>query len=486
MTGLPHKWMILALVLAAECMDLLDATIVNVAAPTIHDELHAGPAALQWTIGGYALAFAMGLVLGARLGDVFGRRATFVTGALGFVLASLACGLAVDPGMLIGCRLAQGAAAALLIPQGLGIVRDAFPPVELGSAFALFGPCIGLSAVLGPILGGVLIDADIWGTGWRLIFFVNLPVGLAAALGAAVLLPRAERTRAVRLDVPGAAIGAIGMGLLVYPLIQGQEAGWPAWTYLMLGGSAVAFAALVAWLRHVRRAGRAPLIEASIFARRQFSAGLAAILVFFAVMAGLLLVLTLFVQFGAHYSAVHAGITMAPFAGGSALGATLAATVLTRRLGRATLQVAAGVEAAGLWWLYLTVGHAGLALTTAAVVGPGLLLGAGMGMFIAPLFDYILAAVADDEVGSASGVLNATQQLAGALGVAGIGTLFFATLTRSGYVAAIEHCLFAALLAMPVLGALVVLLPGRAREDAAPARPVPAVEAPVPVAAGAA
>jgi MFS family permease len=229
-TSHPRKWAILALVLAAECMDLLDGTIVNVAAPTIRTDLHSSTSALQWVIGGYALAFAVGLITGGRLGDIYGRKRMFVLGAIGFVIASMACAFASSPEMLIACRLAQGGAAALLIPQGFGIIRDAFAPSEQGTAFAIFGPVIGLSAVLGPIVGGALIDANLLGSGWRLVFFVNLPLGVIAAIGAARLIPDVRATSAPRLDLVGTALAALGMALLVYPLIQGREAGWPAWT----------------------------------------------------------------------------------------------------------------------------------------------------------------------------------------------------------------------------------------------------------------
>jgi MFS family permease len=234
----PRKWAILALVLAAECMDLLDGTIVNVAAPTIRTDLHSSTSALQWMIGGYALAFAIGLITGGRLGDIYGRKRLFVLGAIGFVIASVACAFAVSPEMLIACRLAQGGAAALLIPQGFGIIRDTFAPAEQQSAFAVFGPVIGLSAVLGPIIGGALVDANLLGSGWRLIFFVNLPLGLIAAVGAARLIPESKAIPTPRLDLVGTVLAALGMGLLIYPLIQGREAGWPAWTYLMVGASA--------------------------------------------------------------------------------------------------------------------------------------------------------------------------------------------------------------------------------------------------------
>ncbi|HEY1517393.1 MAG TPA: MFS transporter [Solirubrobacteraceae bacterium] len=460
----PRKWAILALVLAAECMDLLDSTIVNVAAPTIRTDLHSSTSGLQWVIGGYALAFAVGLITGGRLGDIYGRKRLFVVGAIGFVLASMACAFAVSPEMLIACRLAQGGAAALLIPQGFGIVRDAFAPAEQASAFAIFGPVIGLSAVLGPIIGGALVDANLFGSGWRLIFFVNLPLGLIAAIGAARLIPESRAADRPRLDLVGTGLAATGMGLLIYPLIQGREAGWPAWTYLMIAASALSFAALVAWTKRVRSRGRDPLVEASIFSHRAYTAGISMIVVFFAGMLGTMLVLTLFMQFGMHFSAIHAGLSLAPFAAGAAVGAALAAAVLAPRLGRATLQIAVVPAAAGVWWLRQVILAHGLDTTSLAIVGPELLLGIGFGMIVSPLFDFILASVADNEVGSASGVLNAMQQLAGAIGVAGIGTIFFSTLAHDGFVTAMSHCLLVELATIPLLLVLTMALPARARE----------------------
>ena len=479
--GHPRRWIILALVLAAECMDLLDGTIVNVAAPTIRTELGASTAALQWIVGGYALAFGMGLITGARLGDRYGRKRLFVTGALGFVAASLASATAVSPGMLIGCRLAQGAAAALLIPQGLGIIREVFAPDQQGAAFGVFGPVIGLSAVLGPIVGGALVDADAFGSGWRLIFFVNLPLGLAAAIGAVRLMPESRAPGTPGVDVAGTLLAAASMGLLIYPLVQGRQAGWPAWTYAMMAASALAFGLLALWSRRQGGLGRATLIEASVLRHRAYLVGLACIVVFFAGMMGTLLTLTLYLQLGEHFSAIHAGLTLAPFAAGSAAGAVLAVTVLVPRIGRAALQVAAVVIAGGTWWLYHVICADGLAASSADLIPAQLVLGIGIGMVISPLFDFILAAVSDAEVGSASGVVNAMQQLAGAIGVAVIGTVFFSVLARAGFVAAIGRCLLIELGVAPLLALLAWMLPRRPRDAEGAARPG---QAAVPAAAG--
>jgi EmrB/QacA subfamily drug resistance transporter len=463
--GYRRRWAVLALVLAAECMDLLDGSIVNVAAPTIRNDLHASTAALQWIISGYALAFAVGLMTGARLGDRYGRKRLFVAGSASFAVASLACALSVSPAMLISCRLAQGAAAALLIPQGLGIIRDVFAPAEQGRAFAFFGPVIGLSAVLGPIVGGALVSLDAFGTGWRLIFLVNLPLAVAAAVGAARIMPESRAVRAPRPDGLGTLLGAAAMGLLIYPLIQGREAGWPAWTYLMMAASVLTAGVLAAWSRRRGLQGHGTLIETSVFRHRGYSAGLACVVVFFAGMAGTLLALTLYLQFGEHFSAVHAGLTLAPFAAGSVAGAVAAATVVVPRLGRGALQVAAVLIAAGTWWLRSVIGAHGLATTSAELIGAQLLLGAGIGMLVSPLFDFILASVSDHEVGSASGVLNAAQQLASAIGVAAIGTVFFSTLGRSGFTAAIRQCLMIELGVAAVLLVLARALPRRHVED---------------------
>jgi predicted MFS family arabinose efflux permease len=253
------------------------------------------------------------------------------------------------------------------------------------------------------------------------------------------------------------------MGLLIYPLIQGREAGWPAWTYLMVIASAVSFGLLVLNSRRLRRAGRDPLVDATIFSHRAYTAGLASIVVFFAGMIGTLLVLTLYLQFGEHFSPIHAGLTLAPFAAGSAAGAALAATVLVPRLGRTVLQLASVIIAIGTLLLRHVIAAHGLATTATALIFPQLVVGLGIGMLISPLFDFILASVTATEIGSASGVLNAVQQLAGAIGVAGIGTIFFTVLQHSGFVAAITESLYVELGITPLLLLLTGMLPAHAR-----------------------
>src|SRR5690349_16488291 len=204
--GHPRRWAILALILAVEVMDLIDGTIVNVASPAIRESLSASLSALQWIAGGYALTFAIGLVTGGRLGDIFGRRRMFLIGVAGFTLASVLCGAATSPGMLIGFRLVQGLFAATMIPQGFGIVKQVFPTNELPKAVGMFGPVIGGSAVLGPVIGGLLVDGNLFGSGWRMVFLVNLPVGIAALVGGYRLLPESRAEGRPTLDLPGAVL----------------------------------------------------------------------------------------------------------------------------------------------------------------------------------------------------------------------------------------------------------------------------------------
>ncbi|MDO8209458.1 DHA2 family efflux MFS transporter permease subunit [Conexibacter sp. CPCC 206217] len=463
--GHPRRWLILFVVLAVECMDLLDGTIVNVAAPSIGAELHASTTALQWIVGGYALALAVGLVLGGRLGDLFGRRRLFLIGTAAFTVCSLLCGVAPSSGVLIAFRLLQGLAAALMIPQGFGIIRSAFSTEELPKAFGLFGPVIGLSAVLGPIVGGALVDADLFGTGWRLVFLVNLPLGIVAVAAGIALLPESRTDGVSNLDGVGAALVALAVGLLIYPLIQGRELDWPAWTFAMMAASGVLLIVFGWHERRRERAGRDPLVTTSIFAKRAYTSGLLVMLLFFAGMVGLMLVLTLYLQLGLGFSAIHAGLSLAPQSLGMAIGAGLGGALLAPRFGRKVLHAGLVVMAIGTVALLLVVDANGLDVTTWQLAVPQLVAGVGIGLVVAPLFSLVLAAVADDEVGSASGVLNALQQLGSAVGIALLGTLFFTTLDSQGFVDALEHVLIAELAVIAAAAVLALLLPQQGREE---------------------
>ncbi len=460
------RWLALVAVLTAEIMDLLDTTIVGIAAPSIRSDIGGNGTTIQWIAAGYTLAFAVGLITGGRLGDLYGRRRMFLVGLIGFVLASTVCGLVVTPEMLITSRVVQGLFAAVLVPQGFGIVKAVFPPDELRSAFGAFGPAIGLATVGGPILAGALIAWDLGGTGWRTVFFVNVPIGLACLVLAWKVLPESRSEDVPRLDPLGMLLVSVGVVLLVFPLVQGRELGWPGWVFVMMtAGVAVVVLFAVHQLRR-RAAGRSPLVEPALFSSRAFSAGLVVGLVFFAALAGLLFALGLYLQLGMGFSPLAAGLTQSPWALGTAVGAVVSSAGLGRRYGRPLLQIGAVVMALGIGIVALT-----LAWTDGVVDGwqlaPGLAVsGVGMGLLITLFFDIVLAGVSLAMVGSASGVLNANQQLGSAAGVAVLGTVFFGVLEDgSGALAAITTVLGAAAGLVLLTAALAFLLPRRLRAE---------------------
>ena len=421
-------WIAFSAALAAAMMDLLDATVAGVAGPVMQSELGGSYADLQWITAAYTLAMAVGLLTGGRLGDMFGRRRMLLIGAAGFTVASVLCAAAPTVEFLIGSRALQGALGAVMLPQVFGLIRDLFPPDEMGKAWAVLGPVSGLSAVLGPIVAGVLIDLDLFGTGWRSIFLINVPVGAYVLFVGSKRLPAgapAERSR--RLDVTGMALAGAGAILLVYPLVQGRELGWPLWIVGML---VAAVPVLVAFGRHQarrRRAGATPLVEPSVFRNRSYVSGAGFAMVFLGAMGGLMLAVTSVLQIGLGYSPIEASLTSAPYALGGFAGSAIGGMTMGK-LGRTVLHAGLVIKATGVVALYVVLELAGTGVGHWHFTAPLLVAGIGMGMVFVPLFDIILAGVADHEVGSASGVLQALQQLGMSLGVAGLGTLFFGLL----------------------------------------------------------
>jgi EmrB/QacA subfamily drug resistance transporter len=418
----PRRWQILAIVLVAELMDLIDGTIVNVAAPAIRRDLGGSQSTLQWFGAAYTLAFAVLLVTGGRLGDRIGRRRVFVIGIVGFTLASAACAAAPSADALIVLRVLQGGFGALLIPQGFGVVKEVFAEDEIQKAFAAFGPVIGIAAVASPIIGGALTSGNLFGLGWRSVFLVNVPLGIAGLVGALALMPKTGGRRELRLDPIGVGLITLSSVGLVYPLVQGRELGWPAWIFGVLAAGVVG---LLAFAHYERRHGDRALIAPSLLRNSTYTSGLFVVVCFFAAMIGLNLLLSVFCQLGEGFSPIRTGLTLAPFAVGVALTAG-PSYPLAQRFGRGAMQVGLVVMAAGLGLLALMVGNATGHVSSWTLVPGELLAGMGMGLALPPLFDFILAGVHEHEVGSASGVLNASQQLAAALGIAVFATIFFA------------------------------------------------------------
>jgi len=425
-TGYKYRWLVLTVVLVAEIMDLFDATIVNVAGPTLARELGASSTDLQWVIGGYALALGSGLILGGRLGDRYGRRNMFIFGLVGFTLASLACALAPTVVLLIVFRFAQGFIGAMLLPQGFGLIRESFPPQEFGKAFAAYGPAFGLGGILGPIIGGFLIEADVAGLGWRSVFLVNIPIGVAAILLSIKYLPKSEADKTVKIDLVGTLFVVAASAMLVYPLIKGQEAGWPLWTFLMLIGSLVTFFVFSRLEMSTLKRGGTPLIDSRIFKKRDYNFGLVGLALYFAGFTGVYLILTLFLQFGENFTSSQAALGNIPIALGAAIGGTISGAFLAEKIGgRYTLQIGALVQLGGVVLLWFSLPSAEN-FSIWQIVPALVISGIGTGMIAAPIFDTILSTVEGNLSGSASGVMSAVQSVFSSVGVAIFGTMFFA------------------------------------------------------------
>ncbi|GAA3539922.1 MFS transporter [Nonomuraea rosea] len=462
------RWVALFVILAAEVMDLLDALVTSIAAVTIRKELGGSDSLVQWLGAGYTLAMAVGLITGGRLGDLYGRKRMFVIGAAGFTAASLLCGVAGSPEMLIASRVLQGLFGAVMIPQGLGLIKEMFPPQELGKAFGMFGPVMTISSVGGPVLAGWLVDADFFGTGWRMIFLINLPIGLAAVLAAIRFLPEYRLSNATRLDLLGTVLVSAAAFLLVFPLIQGQEQGWPVWTFVSMAASIVMFVVFGRYESRRANAGLDPLVTPSLFRKRAFTGGMVAGLAFFSGMMGFGLVFNLYTQSGLGFTPLQAGLAGLPQALGGVVGFGLAMSGLQEKLGRGLLQIGTLVMAAGAAVLALTIHAAGLDVS-AWQLAPGLgLVGIGMGLTMAPFFDIVLAGVEPHESGSASGTLTGVQQLGGALGTAVLGTIFFNLLAKEwDFGSAMQVTIWVEVGLLALTFGLSYLLPRRARPEQA-------------------
>lgn len=425
MTTDRRRWLALAVVMTASFMDLVDATIVNIAIPSIRRDTGASISAIQWITGGYALAFAIGLITGGRLGDIHGRKKVFLLGIGGFTIASLLSGLATGPDMLIAARVLQGATAALMVPQVLSIIHATFPAEERGKVFGMFGAMIGLGAVSGPLLGSLLIEWNIAGLEWRPIFLINLPVGIAGLVLGGRWIIESTAPNAKKLDLTGVALASLGLLMLLYPLTEGRESGWPLWGFLVMAGSLPVFALFLRYERTKGRRDGSPLVELSLFRVRSFAAGITVQLTFGAVMGIFFLVWTLYMQMGLGWSPLRAGLTGVPFALATSTAAGVSVQKLVPRFGRRVLRAGAVIMAAGaLLFAAVATGY-GTHVHAWQLIAPMIVSGAGMGLIVAPLTDAVLTEVPREHAGSASGLINTTQQLGVAVGLALVSLAFF-------------------------------------------------------------
>jgi EmrB/QacA subfamily drug resistance transporter len=458
---LASRWAPLSIVLSGTFMVVLDFFIVNVALPSMQANLHASSGAVEWVAAGYGLTSAVFLITAGRLGDRFGRRRTFSVGLALFTLSSAACGVASSPEMLIVGRLFQGLAGALLMPNVLSIIGVLYTGADRARALSAYGMVMGLAAVGGQLIGGALVQANVAGLGWRSCFLINVPVGALALALAPRAIPESFGQRSDRIDSVGTALVTVGLTAIVLPLIEGRQHGWPAWTWLSLAAAPLILSAFVAQQRRLARRGGAPLLELSLFSERTFSAGLLAQLVFWCGQASFFVVLALYLQQGRGLSALHAGLVFTILAA-TYLLASMGAPALTVRHGRRVLAAGALVLATGHGILLATVADVGTGGSVASLAPGLMLIGAGMGLGIAPLTTIIMSGMRPEHAGAASGALSTMQNVGNALGVAVIGVLFFGAL-HSGFGDAFELSLAALAATLLAVAALTRLLPAPAR-----------------------
>jgi EmrB/QacA subfamily drug resistance transporter len=422
-----HQWLALPIVLVGMFMTILDFSIVNVAIPSLQADLHANAAQIQLVVAGYSLTYGAGLITGGRLGDRFGRRRLFLLGLALFTAASLVCGLAPTAYVLVAGRLAQGGAAAVLFPQVLSILNVTYTGEARARAYSWYAIVLGVAWVGGQVLGGVVIRADLWGLGWRLCFLINLPIGLAALALTRLVVAESRSATTRRLDLVGVVIVTVGLVLLVLPLVEGRQAGWPLWSLLSLVAAVPVLWLFLAHQRRLYAAGGTPLIEPVLLRSRPFLTGIGTVLATYASMASFFLVFAVYLQEGQGYTPLAAGVAFLPLGIGFFVTSLLGPRI-GRRLGGYSISV--GAVLLGLSEIALAVVvHGAGAHVNAWALAPALTVtGIGLGLVLTPLIARALAGVDPDHAGSASGMLSTMQQVGNSLGVALIGLIFFGVL----------------------------------------------------------
>ncbi|WP_327633992.1 MFS transporter [Kribbella sp. NBC_00482] len=416
--------------LAGAFLPIMDFFVTNVALPSIDTSLHASASELELVIAGYGVAYAALLVLGGRLGDRFGHRRLFLGALLGFVAASASCGFAPTVGVLIAARIVQGATAALLVPQVLATFHHTLDHERKARALALYGATSGIAAVVGQLVGGLLVNADLAGTSWRPIFLVNVPIGLVVLLVAARIVPSTRSDHPVGIDLPGTCLFAATLTALLVPLAEGHSLGWPWWCQAMIALAVVLGAVTVVVERHAEHQGRIPLLPPSLLRLPSMARGLVMVFAFSIGFGAFMFVFALTVQDGLHRDALQGGLAILPMALLFFLGSVFAPRVIGR-FGRAALSVGAVIQLAGVAALVWVVVGLWPRVSLWDMAVPLALAGAGQSMLFAGLFRSVLADVPTHLGGVGGGVLITLQQTGLALGVATLGTLYLARAEHS-------------------------------------------------------
>ena len=425
-----NKWIALAVILVGPFLGVIDFFIANIGVPSIRLSLGASFSEMELVIAGYGLTYAVCLITGGRLGDIYGRKMTFILGMIGFTLTSAFCGLAPTPSWLIFWRLVQGCTAAAMFPQALSFIQVNFTGSAKRIAFSLYGAMIGFGSIVGQLLGGFLIHANLFQLGWRPIFLINLPIGIATIISASFLLKESRAKAAPKLDLGGVGILTIGLALFSYPFMEGPERGWAPWTWVCLLASFPVLWAFWLFERRQSAKNQFPLIEPMLFRDRGFVVGLIVTCIYFAGHSSMILVLSLYLQFSLGLNPMYAGFALVPFSFAFLLGSTVSGKI-NGYLGRRSLHLGVAVLVIGILALAFLAAPAPGHLTAGFVLAC-FIYGIGRGLVTSPLYNTVLSGIPHKDAGAASGVTSTMPQLANSIGIALIGAVVFSTIPKNG------------------------------------------------------
>jgi EmrB/QacA subfamily drug resistance transporter len=412
--------------LVGPLLGVIDFFIANIGINSIRTSLHANFGEIELVVAGYGLTYAVCLITGGRLGDIYGRKRIFIVGLIGFTATSALCGLAPNAAMLVIWRLLQGCTAAVMFPQALSFIHVNFSGSSKRLAFSIYGAAIGFGSILGQILGGFLIQANIFDLGWRPIFLINVPLGLATVVAAWCVLKESQSERPPRLDPIGTVILSFALFLFSLPFMEGNDAGWPAWAWIALAASVPLFLVFLRWENHLAATGATALVEPRLLRDRGFLVGIGVTCIYFAGHSSMLLVLCLFLQLSLNLNPFQAGLSLAPFSFGFLIGSTFSGK-LNGYLGRKSLHVGTAV---------LAVSLAALGLEASSIHGQQSFLfiftcfvyGVGRGLVTTPLFNTVLSGVPAQDAGAAAGIVSTAQQVANSVGIAVLGAVAFSVI----------------------------------------------------------
>jgi len=421
------RWWALAVLLIAGFMNLIDVTIVNVALPSMQAAFDASSTQIEWIVAAYIMTYALCLLPMGRLGDILGRRRVFLWGVGVFTLGSLACGLSPSIGWMIGSRIFQAVGAAMMTPQTLAIVPVLFAPKERGIAFAMFGLSSGLAAVSGPLLAGWLLGYNLWGMEWRSIFLINIPIGLFALLMTLKVVPVIKGNATRRLDYIGIVFATLALLSVMIPLVEGRAFGWPWWMIALLVLSPFLWILLIQWLKARATYKLSQLLPFALLKQRAFILGASLLAILSSGVPSLFFTMALYLQIGYGLTPWESGLTTLPFS----LGA-LTSSIISGRFAdlwtRQRIALAGLLMCIAVIWMRVEILDMGDTFIRSSVSVPFFLAGLGLGTAISPLFQTVLSSIETDDAGSASGALQAFQQVGAALGVAVVGALYFSTI----------------------------------------------------------